>query len=191
MSEIPAVIDARQGSQPHPCPSSWQYLGLNPGGHEIYECGSGEHRRIGAHVNAAHECGDGCAVALTPTEREAQEIPGTTAGRDAKMIALQAELLDHTGHVRSGMAAGSARRLVWQINALRAANGWTPFSMGGRGGPLLYGAGDQVIASDGKPATVQGYVSERTRHVALEDGTGLQWGAHESDLRLAAAEIEL
>jgi hypothetical protein len=57
---------------------------------------------IDAHISAAHECADGCAVALTPSEREADAVPVTAAGRDAKLIALQAELLDHSGHVWSG-----------------------------------------------------------------------------------------
>lgn len=191
MTGIPAVIDARQGGRPHPCRSSWHYQGLNAGGHEIFECGSGAHRMIGTHVDAEHECAGGCGVALTLSERGPDEIPGTTAGRDAMMIGLQAELLDHTGHVRAGLDIARSRRLVGQINALRTANGWGPLSTTGRWA-VQYRPGDQVIASDGRPARVRGYVSERTGHVALEDATGLQFGAHESELRLPSVpEVEL
>ena len=72
----PEVIDAREGSQPHPCRGMWDYRGLNAGGHEIYVCEDGESRTpahvlIAAHVNADHVCTDGlCEITRgrgTPT----------------------------------------------------------------------------------------------------------------------------
>ena len=54
------------------------------------------------------------------------------AQRDARIITLQAELLDHSGHVWPELTAGRRRNLVSEINALRAANHFKPLDMRGR-----------------------------------------------------------
>jgi hypothetical protein len=87
------------------------------------------------------------------------------------------------------LGAADAQGLLAQINVLREASGWAPLSLDGRDA-LLYRPADRVIAPDGGAATVMGYVSARTRHVALKDGTGLQRAAHESELRPAGPEME-
>lgn len=55
-----------------------------------------------------------------------------TSARDASIVGLQAELLDHSGHVNRGLTRERARALVEEINALRTANGWKPLDMTGR-----------------------------------------------------------
>lgn len=50
---------------------------------------------------------------------------------------------------------------------------------------MQFKAGDIVTYTDGRRATVTGYVSEVTRHVALTDDTGLTFTAGESELRRA------
>jgi len=60
------VIDARHGPQDHPCRGSWQYIGMNRGGHECFACDSGEHSLISAHVAADHVCNP-VACAYVPT----------------------------------------------------------------------------------------------------------------------------
>jgi hypothetical protein len=54
------------------------------------------------------------------------------AARDAAIIRLQTELLDHSGHVWPGLPPSRARALVTEINALRRAQGWRPLDMHGR-----------------------------------------------------------
>jgi hypothetical protein len=55
-----------------------------------------------------------------------------TAARDARIVTLQARLLDYTGHVTPGLPRAEALALVEEINALRVANGWRPLNMEGR-----------------------------------------------------------
>jgi hypothetical protein len=50
---------------------------------------------------------------------------------------------------------------------------------------MQFKAGDVVTYTDGRRATVTGYVSEVTRHVALTDDTGLTFTAGEPELRRA------
>jgi hypothetical protein len=70
---IPAILDARHGAVDHPCPGTWEYLGLGSTGHEIYSCSS-EHRLISREgVPADHTCTADCAQALTAGEAEAIE----------------------------------------------------------------------------------------------------------------------
>jgi hypothetical protein len=58
------LIDARFAAQPHACYGTWNYNGLNSGGHEIYTCDrvTDEHVIIWAHVAADHKCSDVCAI---------------------------------------------------------------------------------------------------------------------------------
>lgn len=56
----------------------------------------------------------------------------TLAGNDALIVALQNELLDHAGQVHGYLSRGHVRRLVRNINRLRAANGWQPLNLAGR-----------------------------------------------------------
>jgi hypothetical protein len=49
--------------------------------------------------------------------------------RDARMISLQSELLDHSGHVWPGLPQARRRALVSEINQIRAANGFAPLNM--------------------------------------------------------------
>lgn len=60
------VIDARDGKgKPHDCNGSWDLLGRNEGGHEVYNCDKeGGHVLIHAHTDRGHECGTGCGRAL-------------------------------------------------------------------------------------------------------------------------------
>ena len=55
-----------------------------------------------------------------------------TAKRDARIVTLETELLDHSGHVRPEITTAQRRRLAREINVLRAANGWAPLNMLGR-----------------------------------------------------------
>jgi hypothetical protein len=63
-----SLIDMRSGPQDHACSGTWEYLGLNAGGHEIYSCDRG-HLGIGPHVNAAHECAAGCTDPMPASVR--------------------------------------------------------------------------------------------------------------------------
>jgi len=54
------------------------------------------------------------------------------ARRDARIICLQSELLDHSGHVWADLPARRARVLATEINSLRRAAGWRPLAMRGR-----------------------------------------------------------
>jgi hypothetical protein len=54
------------------------------------------------------------------------------AKRDAAMITLQDQLLDHSGHVRPELSTGERRELVREINKIRAANNFKPLDMRGR-----------------------------------------------------------
>jgi hypothetical protein len=49
-----------------------------------------------------------------------------------RIITRQADLLDHSGHVRRGLGRDQARVLVSEINLLRGLNGWAPLDMAGR-----------------------------------------------------------
>lgn len=49
-----------------------------------------------------------------------------------RIVVAQAELLDYTGHVNRGLPRVAARRLVEEINSLRATVGWPPLNMTGR-----------------------------------------------------------
>lgn len=55
-----------------------------------------------------------------------------TCRRDARIVCLQNDLLDHSGHVRRGLGHDEARRLIDDINGLRQANGWKHLDMSGR-----------------------------------------------------------
>ena len=66
----PTVLDMRHGPVDHACSGSWDYVGLNAGGHEIYRCDSGRHIAIGPHVAADHTCTEACMVAATPSGRD-------------------------------------------------------------------------------------------------------------------------
>jgi hypothetical protein len=55
-----------------------------------------------------------------------------SAYRDARIITLQAQLLDHTGHVRRGMSRDAVRSTLDEINRMRELNGWKPLDMRGR-----------------------------------------------------------
>lgn len=46
------------------------------------------------------------------------------ARRDARIVHLQARLLDHTGHIHRGMSRLDASCLLDEINSLREMNGW-------------------------------------------------------------------
>lgn len=59
----PELLDARRGPVEHACRGTWQYVGLNRGGHEIYACDSGAHGIIGPHVAADHVCSPVCGLA--------------------------------------------------------------------------------------------------------------------------------
>jgi hypothetical protein len=52
--------------------------------------------------------------------------------RDARMISLQAELLDHSGHVWPNLPQARRRALVSEINQLRGANGFALLDMRNR-----------------------------------------------------------
>lgn len=54
------------------------------------------------------------------------------AARDARIVTLQAQLFDHTGHVRKGQSRDDVKSLIDQINFLRERNGWPPLDMAGR-----------------------------------------------------------
>ena len=56
----------------------------------------------------------------------------TIAQRDAEIVRLQAELLDHTGHLTRGLTRARTQELIASINFLRDANGWRRLSMKGR-----------------------------------------------------------
>jgi hypothetical protein len=55
-----------------------------------------------------------------------------SAYRDARIITLQAQLLDHTGHVWHGMSRDAVRFTLDEINRMRELNGWKPLDMRGR-----------------------------------------------------------
>jgi hypothetical protein len=51
------LLDMRAGPTDHTCGGAWSYLGLNPGGHEVYRCdGAVTHYGIRPHVAADHVC---------------------------------------------------------------------------------------------------------------------------------------
>lgn len=54
------------------------------------------------------------------------------AQRDASITATQAQLLDHSGHVRRGLSRDDARMLLDYVNWLRERNGWKSLDMTGR-----------------------------------------------------------
>jgi hypothetical protein len=56
-----------------------------------------------------------------------------------KVVQLQNELLDDTGHVRRGMASKRVLDLIDEIDKLRAAVGWKPLDVEGRLRPKDYG----------------------------------------------------
>ena len=58
---IPTILDARRGPVDHPCSGTWQYLGLNKGGHETYYCARHDGYIIAAHVAAGHVCNVTCS----------------------------------------------------------------------------------------------------------------------------------
>lgn len=66
------ILDAREGHVDHRCRGMWDYLGLNAGGHEIFQCIDSDrsHRRISAHVSADHVCEPHCAEAATASEQQ-------------------------------------------------------------------------------------------------------------------------
>ncbi len=55
--------------------------------------------------------------------------PAGISARDAQIVTLQCELLDHAGHVRAHLPPQREAELVDQINQLRTANGWPPLDM--------------------------------------------------------------
>lgn len=54
------------------------------------------------------------------------------AARDAEIVTLQCELLDHSGHLRPGLPPQRRTDLEARINRLRAANGWPRLDLRGR-----------------------------------------------------------
>lgn len=54
------------------------------------------------------------------------------AARDARIVQLQAQVFDHTGHVRRGMSRARAWSFIAEINYLRERNGWKTLDMSGR-----------------------------------------------------------
>jgi hypothetical protein len=69
----------------------------------------------------------------------------TPAARDARIVNLQTELLDHSGHVNPGLTPARRAELVAEIDALRAANGWRPLDMTGRADPDPVGAAAHAV----------------------------------------------
>ena len=65
------ILDGREGHVDHRCRGMWDYLGLNAGGHEIFQCIDSDqsHRLISAHVSADHVCVAQCATAATVGEQ--------------------------------------------------------------------------------------------------------------------------
>jgi hypothetical protein len=60
------------------------------------------------------------------------ETLNTRAARDTRIIRMQAQLLDHSGHVTRGLSRDDARILLDEVNFLRERNGWQPLDMTGR-----------------------------------------------------------
>jgi hypothetical protein len=56
----------------------------------------------------------------------------TRAARDTRIIRMQAQLLDHSGHVTRGLSRDDTRILLDEVNFLRERNGWQPLDMTGR-----------------------------------------------------------
>jgi len=79
LPDTPAgLIDMRNGPQDHACAGSWHYMGLNAGGHELYNCDSGRHYGLAAHVSATHVCGPECVELLPmPHTTPADSNPGS------------------------------------------------------------------------------------------------------------------
>jgi hypothetical protein len=55
-----------------------------------------------------------------------------TPQRDARIVQLQSELFDYTGHVRRGMTKQQGDLLLWELNRLRRENRWDEVSLTGR-----------------------------------------------------------
>jgi chromosome segregation ATPase len=51
---------------------------------------------------------------------------------DARLITLQGELLDYSGHVTRGLPRGRALELLEEIQGIRRNRGWRALDMAGR-----------------------------------------------------------
>lgn len=98
---------------------------------------------VGAHTDfrSATECGEEIASTLVTRDMRRTRCPRcleahaarlTPAQRDARIVCAESDLLDHSGHVRSGLTARARQDLVREIQVLRAANGWGPLNLAGR-----------------------------------------------------------
>jgi len=66
------ILDARHEARDHACGGTWQHMGKNRGGHDVYQCTAADrpHRIIEAHMYAAHTCRmeEECSEAITRDE---------------------------------------------------------------------------------------------------------------------------